>query len=110
MLKGGDILKQVKVSVDHSHELQKGYLVDEKTVIYYLDGELNLLGVKTSNIDGIYLQDTAHVSLGKVRNNFPSTIKEIIDKLSGISFWEYLLNYHDRTEDIHFDKLLDQIK
>jgi hypothetical protein len=98
-------LQPVKLSLGYTSDLVKGFLLDETNALYVdLDQELlYLVGVSKSNLDGIYLQTTVNIALGKATNNRPSTISNAVIKLKQITFMDYLLNHHDRTEDIDFD-------
>lgn len=101
-------MNQVTVQIELAGELKEidAYQVDEQNVIFYSEETIWLLGVKGTNQENVYKADTASVELTKGKFSDPElVIQFIIDTSKRISFWEYLLNYHDRAEDWHFDLL-----
>lgn len=104
-------MKQVKVLIEvSSREVEEhlAYQLDESNVIYNGEGYFWLTSVVPTSQKNLYRQNphVARVIVGEGKFDNPElVVKFIVDTAKRISFYDYLINFHDRREPFDFNIL-----
>ncbi|WP_203289867.1 hypothetical protein [Metabacillus sp. cB07] len=97
-------MKQVKIQIELAGQFEEvnAYLVDDQNAVYYSDDTVWLVGVSKQGYT--YKQNTAHVQLAKGQFSDPDlVIRFIINFCKNCTLWNFILNHHDRQEDVAYD-------
>ena len=104
-------MQQVKVLIEISSrevEEHQAYQLDENNVIYYDEDCFWLTAVVPTRQKNLYRQapNVARVIIGEGEFDNPDLVVQfIVDTAKRISFYDYLLHFHDRKEPFDFNIL-----